>query len=288
MRRGAMRAFALSLGAALLLGACERVERGEGKADATKVAVSATEPSAGKYAFAGVPAKLKAGLVEITLTNNGKASHEIQLVRIGAGHTVEEVKTFFETEEEGDPIPEYLHGAGGLPEIAAGHTASSTMLLTAGSYVYLCLVGEDPAHWQAGMLGEFEVEGSSDAAVPETTASVSAKEYQFTPAGLKAGKNTITFANGGKELHHLLMVPIAGDATLDQIRTFFQSEGEPEGPPPVNFEEATGTAVIDGGTSLVTEVELKTGRYLFVCFLRDRAGGPSHAEKGMFQEFAIF
>ena len=48
-----------------------------------------------------------------------------------------------------------------------------------------------------------------------------------------------------------------------------------------------GTSIIDGGESLVTDLELQKGKYAFVCFIQDRAGGPPHVAKGMIQEIAV-
>lgn len=71
-------------------------------------------------------------------------------------------------------------------------------------------------------------------------------------------------------------------------KEFFMTEGgPPSGPPPVDFEGGFGTAVLDGGAKEVADVELKAGRYAFVCFIPDRAGGPPHIAKGMLQEIEI-
>ena len=60
-------------------------------------------------------------------------------------------------------------------------------------------------HYQNGMLGEFTVKDvASTAPLPDTTASVEPSEYKFDVSGLKAGENTITFANKGEQFHHLV------------------------------------------------------------------------------------
>jgi hypothetical protein len=56
-----------------------------------------------------------------------------------------------------------------------------------------------------------------------------------------------------------------------------------EGPPPsyVDFEGAQSTAILDGGRSQTTTLDLKPGRYLFFCPLTDRDGGKPHFEEGL-------
>ena len=34
-------------------------------------------------------------------------------------------------------------------------------------------------------------------------------------------------------------------------------------------------------------MELKAGKYAFVCFISDRAGGPPHVAKGMINEVVV-
>lgn len=95
------------------------------------------------------------------------------------------------------------------------------------------------------------------------------------------------FENTGEELHHALFFPIAKGKTIEDVEEAFASEEEPEGPPPVDFENGVDTAVIDGGVEQNIELELKPGKYAVVCFISDRKGGKSHAEKGMLEELTV-
>ena len=45
--------------------------------------------------------------------------------------------------------------------------------------------------------------------------------------------------------------------------------------------------MLDAGRAQIDELELEAGRYAFVCFLTDRAGGPPHVAKGMLSEVTI-
>jgi len=47
------------------------------------------------------------------------------------------------------------------------------------------------------------------------------------------------------------------------------------------------TPVLDGGVAQVTDLELKKGKNVLLCFISDRAGGPPHVAKGMIAEVDI-
>ncbi len=84
------------------------------------------------------------------------------------------------------------------------------------------------AHYTAGMLGEVTVKGAANTdPLPQTTAEVDASEYKFDVNGLKAGDNTLTFANKGNQFHHLVAVPLTEGATLDDVKTFLGTAARP-------------------------------------------------------------
>ncbi len=151
---------------------------------------------------------------------------------------------------EGAPIPEYVLGApGGLGGVGPSASGTSTISLEAGTYVYFCTFG-DPPHYQNGMLGEFTVTGRRihRPNARQRRREVDASEYKFDVSGLKTGENTFTFANKGQQFHHLIAVPMAEGATLDDVNTFLQSEdGGGDAPPPIDFDKEQDLAVTGPG-----------------------------------------
>jgi hypothetical protein len=122
--------------------------------------------------------------------------------------------------------------------------------------------------------------------LPSTDGTVTAEEagkdkYAWDVSGLKAGKQQITFHSEGDEaLHLIIAVPVKGKApSLDKIKEDFSKEGPP--PPYLDFEAAQSTAVLDGGKSQTTPIDLKSGQYIFFCPLADRDGGKPHDEEGL-------
>lgn len=258
---------------------------GGGASGATKLAIEVTDPAKGE-AVIEAPKSVKAGLVEVTLTNSGKRPRGAQLVGVDGQHSAEEVRKQIIDTPDGAPTPDWAHARGGTGIVGPGQTATAMQVLEPGSY-YIADLGDDEESATKTAIAKLEVTGEGGGELPQTEASIVAKEYSFETSGLKAGKNRLTFDNAGKELHHAIAFPLKKGATLAEVKKVFASEEEPKGPPPVDFKQAVGTAVLDGGEKQVTDIEFKPGKYVLVCFISDRKGGPPHVAKGMISEAEI-
>jgi plastocyanin len=231
---------------------------------------------------------VEAGVVELDFKNNAKVPYDLQLVKVDGNQTGADVLKVTNEGEEGSAIPGWLHGTGGVGTIPPGQSASATQVLEPGRYHALAEPDTEGEGGPKPTTAALEVTGEAgDAKLPATDARIEAIEYSFKTSGLKSGSNEITFANTGKELHHVIGAPIQPGKTLADARKFFSSDEEPSGPPPVDFEKGFSTVVLDGGTEQVTTLNLQKGKYAFVCFLPDRAGGPPHIAKGMITEVDV-
>jgi hypothetical protein len=233
------------------------------------------------------PGSMEAGVIAVSFKNSAQAPADLQLIGVDGDHSVEEV---LEVVGNSDPvpIPEWLSGQGGVGTIPPGQTATATMVLDAGKYY---VVGSlDSGEEEEGpppTVVPLELTGDGGGSLPDSDATVSAKEYTFDTKGLKAGANLLKFEDTGDELHHFIAAPIADGATIDDVKAYFTSDSPPDGPPPLDFDAGVGTAVIDKGGALVTTLDFKAGNYAFICFLNDRAGGSTHVEQGMIKEVNI-
>ena len=72
-------------------------------------------------------------------------------------------------------------------------------------------------------------------------------------------------------------------------KKFLATEGEPQGPPPVDFAGGGNTSVLDQKTKEVTKLTLsKPGNYVLVCFLGDRDGkGKPHFQEGALEQVRV-
>jgi hypothetical protein len=236
----------------------------------------------GKEASFSVPKSAEGGLVELKLTNEGKAPHGVQLVRYEDGHTSEEALK--ELASENEKTPDWLRAEGGIGSVAGGESGSATLNLEPGNFVIAdaAQFGGKPA------TAELKVDDGSSGDLPSTDATVVADEtghdkYEWDVSGLAAGNHPITFESEGDEAIHLIIAaPLKGKVPpLSQIKKEFGEEKE--GPPPayLDFEAAQSTAVLDGGKSQTTSLDLKPGKYLFFCPLTDRDGGKPHDQEGL-------
>jgi hypothetical protein len=290
MRR--MRLGSVLIAVGLLLAGCGS-DKGSSKTASGPSRISITTTKTGKATYeTKAPATAHAGLVQISFKLDAPASedHDAQLLRIIGNHSMAEAMRIIG--QEGAPTPSWLRAAGGPSEIAGGASTTVSQVLPPGTY-YVVDTGEGPgdnvpSFGEQGATATLKVTGGAgDAKLPAVPATVTAQEYKFTTSGLKTGVNRVRFRNIGNEIHHAIFLPEAKGASLADVRKMFASSSPPPGPPAADFDHSQNFAAIDGGTSQVTELNLKAGKYAIVCFVSDRAGGPPHVAKGMISEVSV-
>ncbi len=279
--------------------ACGDDSDSEVSSDASELAVTITEDEQGSGSF-DVPSEATGGLVEMTVTNDGEAPHEAGLVYADDGHTTDEILEVISS--EGAP-PEWLHGAGGVGRLDPGESGTAILNLEPADYLLIDIPegGKAPPG-----TAELTVSGGEEGDLPETDATITAaeletgsdsteeesggkpeEEYDWETSGLVAGENEVTFVSEGEDaLHHIIAVPIVGDATFEDVQAEFASKQQ--GPPKtVDFENGDETAVFDGETSGVVDLNLEAGRYALICFFSDKGEKTPHFQEGLFDEVEV-
>ena len=162
------------------------------------------------------------------------------------------------------------------------------MTIPAGNYVLADAAAfSGPSSGGPPATAPLKVTAGTAGSLPTTPATVTAAnpakdKYKWQISGLKTGNNDVTFNSKGKDAVHLIFaVPVKGKAPpLSQIKTDLASNGPP--PPYADAKNAQSTAILDGGTSQTTALDLKKpGQYIFFCPLSDRDGGKPHFEEGL-------
>jgi hypothetical protein len=228
------------------------------------------------------PKTIEGGVVTLRFTNNAKGPFALQMVRVSGNKTAADVLKVVNSESA--PIPTWLTDGGGIGNVKPGATGTTTQELPAGRWFLVPGSEDDKVKPQTP---ELEVTGGEGGgALPKADATISAFDYGFNTSDLKAGNNTVEFANNGKQLHHVIAFPLLPGKTLAQAKTFLTSE-EAKGQPPVDFANGVDTTVIDGGQKQVVTMNLKSGKYVLACFITDRAGGQPHVNKGMVSEATV-
>ena len=244
-------------------GTATTTEEGEGAA--TRLDLVAKD-----YSFEGIGATVEGGVVEVTLRNEGDKNHEASFLEIG-DKSVDEALEALGPAFTGEPFPNAPKLAGGVSGVEPGQTATTTLLLPAGTYALICALSDEesedeeggesgvspttvvgseattttatggeggeeeaPPHFVLGMRSEFEAEGGEGATLPDTGASITTVDYGFELEGLKAGENEVVYTNTGRELHHFVLSVFEEGVTEEQALDAFQrfAEAEQSGSPP--------------------------------------------------------
>jgi hypothetical protein len=269
---------AVAVAGTALLAGC-----GSSSTKPTNLSLSISEK--GQAASFTAPKSAKGGLVDLSLKNDGKAPHGVQLVQYTGNHTAQEaLKT---VSSNSNKTPEWIRGQGGTDVISGGQSTSATLNLPAGNYVIV-----DSASFGGPTSGppataEMKLTSGSTGDLPSTPATVTAEnpskdKYKWSISGLKTGKNDVTFNSKGKKALHLIFaVPVKGKTPpLSQIKKDLATQGPP--PKWADFQNAQTSAVLDGGSSQTVSLNLpKSGQYVFFCPLTDRDGGKSHDQEGL-------
>jgi hypothetical protein len=235
----------------------------------------------GKEATITAPESAESGEAEITVVNNTDKDGELQMIWVDGDHSAEETIEVLAGAQQGKPFPDWFFAGGGVGVVEAGEERTVTQVLEPGTYYAFDLEAGQP---KPDAVPALEVTGDESEDELEADATVDAFEYGFKEEGLTSGETEVAFKNVGAQPHHLLISPLEGDATAEDVEKAFKAD---KGRPPLSEEGGEDTAVIEGGESQLVTLDLKPGRYAFYCFISDREGGPPHALKGMVDEFEI-
>ncbi len=244
------------------------------KGRAHRLTITVDDAANGRFRYRA-PSSVASGLVQIRLRNEGRAPRKAQLWRIAGGHSVAQARRATR------PLPDWLRTAGGVALTEPGATGTTLQYLAPGRYYVAGVGGEQ------GTVAQLRVTGSAaEQSPPAVTARLDARDYSFRTSGLKAGSIAVDFRNTGREPHHVFLAPMRTGASLAEVTRFFNATTS-VGVPPVLDSGTRETVVLEGGERQVTELDLSSGRYAMLCFVRDRGGGPPHTKLGMVAELRV-
>jgi hypothetical protein len=249
---------------------------GGGAAQPSRLAIELSGPA--QNPTFDLPKSVEGGVVEIRFTSSVEGEHGAQLVRVDGNHPIDEALAAADRwGGRGRGLPEWLFIAGGTPDVAKGESSTVTQELEPGRYLV--------ADVNTGASAELEVTGgAAGGELPAAKGTITATEYAFETDGLQAGRNTVTFDNAGQEPHLVVASALRPGKTAADAKRFFETES---GPPPVDDSRTFSTAVVEGGVKQAVELDLEAGRYVLICFVPDREGGPPHVAKGMISEATV-
>jgi autotransporter-associated beta strand protein len=229
------------------------------------------------------PTSVAGGTVQLSLHNTANAPHSAQLIRVAPPHTAAEALEIIAGSSS--KVPNWIRAEGGLGAVAPGTVGKAIVKLTPGKYVVADVGG--PGSGGPPAQKSFTVTAGAAGSLPSTAATVAATtagkdKYKWRISGtLKPGQNTVRFESKGADALHLIAAArITGNPSRAQLIKALSSNGRP--PSFVDTRSFTSTAVIDGGKSQITPLDLaKPGRYVLFCPLTDRDGGKPHFAEGL-------
>jgi hypothetical protein len=268
----------------LLLGGFVGCGGGGGDDQTRKTArLSIVISDAGGVAKYAVPASSQGGRVQLRLANRGRTGHPVQLLRLDGDHTAAEA--FAVLRGNPDRIPDWLRAEGGLGPLGPGHTVDVALDLPAGRYVVTDLPRRgsprDPPHT------EFRLTGGPGGRLTPTSTTIEAAAlgpgryaWKVSGAGLRSGRNRVTFRSQGAQALHLIATFRLRDAHASRAQILRALRASL--PTARIAESYFATATLDGGQAQTTILPMgRPGRYVLFCPLSDRAGRRPHFEEGL-------
>jgi hypothetical protein len=242
------------------------------------VTVTATD-----FAF-DAPAQIPAGMTTMTMVNRGQEMHQVQLVRLAEGKTVNDLVATF---KQPGPPPAWAVSAGGPNAAAPSGSSQASFMLAPGNYAMLCFIPspDHVPHIGKGMVRPLTVTAVENVSntMPQSDNTITMTEYAFNlSAPLAAGIHTLRVDNQGKQDHELLLLRLAPGKTLNDVVAWVDNQ---VGPPPA--DPLGGLTDLPNGADGFFTVNLTPGHYALVCFVPDAKDGKPHAAHGMTKEFTI-
>ena len=275
-----------ALAAVLAIGAVGLVACGKGGVGvAHRFDVEFREPDQGAV-HVSMPSSVGAGLVSLRLKNSGALAHDAQLIRVTGDQDREDVIRFFRSARApGFRIPSWVRSGGGARRVPAGETVVVHQRLDEGDWFLVDLGFLE----RGGVVPFIATSGGSAAALPDVSSRIRARDFTFEPRALKPGKHRVRFQNRGREVHEVVAMRLAPGRTIDDAKAYFADPNRSPLPrdAPVDTADPVLLPLLDRGESVVTQVAFTRGTWVLACLLPDRAGGPSHAAKGMVTEVKV-
>jgi hypothetical protein len=226
---------------------------------------------------------LRPGFVHLTIRNDGRGEHGLELVRLTRTLTTPALLAAFEDESGG------LEALGGAISVPPGHRWEMTARLGAGDYALLDY-GENggKVNLQRGMFKRFRVAGQRRVgdAKPQTVGMLEMRDYMFNLRFARgfSGRGTVAIPNRGRAFHEVSLVRIRrGHTQSEVLRLIKEGQGSP--PPWASIVELLG--VLGPKRTAYVRLDLPPGRYVALCLIDDPKTGRLHADLGMIRTFDV-
>lgn len=230
-----------------------------------------------------VPERLAIGRNAFVFENRGREPHYFRLMRFAEGRGIDD---FLAWRQSRAPLPPWLIPSGGAGTLAPGERTEYAVNLAAGRYVVFCghPSPDGVPHVDKGMVTMLTVEGSADVAAanaPDVTIELGDQRIAVT-SRFRRGGQTAHIRNVGSRTHQALLILLPDGVTAEQELDWFR--GGSRGPRPGH--PMGGAIEVAAGGEAWAGFELRPGRYLLLCAVREQSG-KRHFDHGMHHAFEI-
>lgn len=230
--------------------------------------------------------RIEAGLVTISLENEGSELHHVTLMRMPEDLTIDEfVAELHADEAAAFQLAEF---AGGVNPVVPGASGSVQTELEEGDYALICFVPspDGVGHAHKGMVREIEVVETTavDEELPDVVGEITMADYTITlpPDGLQE-PGTYRFENEGTEPHEVVLLRLLDGKTLADAAAYQASGGQGEAP----FTFEGGTATVAPGRVVYADVDVRPGTWMALCVVPSPHTDMPHSEMGMVLPFDV-
>ncbi len=249
---------------------------------ATSIDVSAAD-----FSFDVSNKVVAAGRVPVKLHNNGSEPHQVMILRLHDGVTIDQYLSAAHSDE--GAAGSLIDNAGGVNIVDPGASATGYADLRPGSYALVCYIpsADHVGHLHKGMVAELTVPeraANAQVAAPTALGDIVLQDFNFTlpPQGIGT-PGTYRIVNHGAQAHEFVVMRIDDGKTLNDVIPYLQAGFQ--GDKPLTF--AGGSGGVEPGQAGYADLALSPGQYVAMCFITDPASHKHHAELGMILPFTV-
>ena len=229
-----------------------------------------------------MPSHVPAGLVRITLHNEGHDLHEATFARFTSDRGT--AALYRDSIHAGVAFPAFAEDAGGAMLTMPGDSGSVWLRLTPGHYVVACWKGD---HLSRGMVRDLVVDPPDSArrVPPAPSGEIVLTDFAYTINDtLQAGEQVLHVMNRGREEHEADLIRLSSPTALADYIAWM--DNHQVGMPPANPVGGVGDLL--PGAEAWMRVRLEPGRYALLCQVPSAShDGRAHYQLGMVREFVV-
>jgi hypothetical protein len=238
-----------------------------------------------EYSFDG-PDTLPAGLTNLRLQNDGRQTHQIQLLKLTDGKKLSDLLAALQDQNTVDHLPRWARHMGGPNGISPGNMAEARIQLPPGLYVVTCLIPSDNGqpHVAFGMSKEVRVvDNELSAQWPLSHYHLAMRDYEFVLVETASrGTHSFYVKNRGTQPHQVSLIRLEPGASTNDFLGSFSDKGTL-----MPGQLIGGMAALEPDGDGAFTVTLDEGHYAFICLFPNPAAPSSHAARGMVMDFTV-